>query len=154
MLYLSVIQLPAHDPHISVASHVDHDKIDDQVRNIKFNLCWIHLPVIMYKIINLIVFIRNTATCTWSSNRSLRDVSKVTCTWSSVYVINPEKVWTNNATNYVVDYAKGEKLNCAVHWKDVSKVSCLYLFDMLTIVFFLHLVVYMVFFVGIYSASS
>ncbi|KAK9185227.1 hypothetical protein WN943_025582 [Citrus x changshan-huyou] len=40
----------------------------------------------------------------------------------SVYVINPEKVWTNNATNYVVDYAKGEKLNCAVHWKDVSKV--------------------------------
>ncbi|KAK9200532.1 hypothetical protein WN944_015730 [Citrus x changshan-huyou] len=40
----------------------------------------------------------------------------------SVYMINPEKVWTNNATNYVVDYAKGEKLKCAVHWKDVSKV--------------------------------
>lgn len=39
MLYLSVIQLPAHDPHISVASHVDHDKIDDQVGNIKFSLC-------------------------------------------------------------------------------------------------------------------
>ncbi|GAY61927.1 hypothetical protein CUMW_213790, partial [Citrus unshiu] len=51
----------------------------------------------------------------------------------SVYVINLEKVWTNNATNYVVDYAKGEKLKCAVHWKDVSKF------------FFLHLVVYMVF---------
>ncbi|GAY66973.1 hypothetical protein CUMW_253070 [Citrus unshiu] len=43
----------------------------------------------------------------------------------SVYVINPEKVWTNNATNYVVDYAKGEKLKCAVHWKDVSKVYIL-----------------------------
>ncbi|KAK9178137.1 hypothetical protein WN943_027327 [Citrus x changshan-huyou] len=93
------VQLPAHDPHISVASHVDHDKIDDQP------LAHDH---------------QTAGTAHVDADKI--DVERKLEHLYSVYVINPEKVWTNNATNYVVDYAKGEKLKCVVHWKDVSKV--------------------------------
>ncbi|GAY51986.1 hypothetical protein CUMW_138470 [Citrus unshiu] len=120
------VQLPAHDPHISVASHVDHDKIDDQslahdhqtagtahVDADKIDVE--HLDSFFYDVRHSLV---NSPSCAIIDTIYQRKLEHL----YSVYVINPEKVWTNNATNYVVDYTKGEKLKCAVHWKYVSKV--------------------------------